>query len=257
VSQNAFAGLALVGWFALLATVELLWRPRDQACESNIDSRLVTNFGLAALILSAGALFPLASLGSSVFAEQLDVGIARHIAMPWVALFALTIIVDSFIAYWAHRLMHATPLFWRVHRVHHADRQVDVSTSLRNHPLELLVTLPASAVAVLITGAPVSIIVAMQTLLTGTAIWQHADFALPQRLDRALSLVIVTQRVHRLHHAPDRVTHDSNYGELLIIWDRLFGTYNPADKREPVGLENQVASPDRLLQQIWSPVHAA
>jgi sterol desaturase/sphingolipid hydroxylase (fatty acid hydroxylase superfamily) len=257
VSRSALLGLALVGWFVLLALAELRWRPKGAEILVSSNSRLVTNFGFAILILSAGALFPLAGIASSVFAQRLDVGLARHAALPWIAIFALLLLADSFVAYWAHRLMHGTSLFWRVHRVHHADQQVDVSTSLRNHPLELLVTMPASTLVILAVGAPVSAVAVLQTLLVGSAIWQHADIALPQRLDRALSILIVTQRVHRMHHSPERAMHDSNYGELLIIWDRLFGTFTSGRERERVGLDDQVARPDRLFQQIWSPVHAA
>jgi sterol desaturase/sphingolipid hydroxylase (fatty acid hydroxylase superfamily) len=257
MSHYALLGLAPAGFFALLAVAELLWGPRGTARSPLNDNRLVTNFGLAALILATGALFPVARVGSSALAQQLDIGLARHFAMPWFVIFMLLLLVDSLVGYWVHRIMHRTPLLWRVHRVHHADQEVDVSTSLRNHPLELVVTMPASAVVIFITGAPVSAVVVLQTLLVASAIWQHADIALPRRLDRALSMVIVTQRVHRLHHNPERATHDSNYGELLIVWDRLFGTFKPGGTRRPVGLDDQVARPDRLFQQIWSPVHSA
>ena len=255
MSQTNLYGLMLVGWFILLAVAELLWRPRGAERAVSSDNRLVTNFGLAMLILSVGALFPLAGIASSAFAQRLDVGLARHIGLPWIAIFALLLISDSFAGYWAHRLMHRAPLLWRVHRVHHADELVDVSTSLRNHPLEMVVTLPTSAMVILAVGAPVSAVAILQTLLVGSAIWQHADIALPQRIDRALSIVFVTQRVHRTHHSPDRAKHDSNYGELLTIWDRLFGTFGWAEGREPAGLNRQIAAPDKLLQQIWSPVY--
>jgi sterol desaturase/sphingolipid hydroxylase (fatty acid hydroxylase superfamily) len=257
VSQNALLGLVLIGWFVTLALAEVFWRPRGAELAKHSDGRLLTNFGLAALILLASAIFPLATIGTSIGAERFNLGIARHIAMPWLIAFALLLLLDSFATYWAHRLMHRTKLLWRVHRVHHSDNEVDISTSLRNHPLELLVTIPAATVAVIIAGAPVSAVVALRTLLIGSAIWQHADVALPRRVDRAVSLVMVTQRVHRLHHNPARSTHDSNYGEFLTLWDRLFGTFRPGGGRERVGLDDQVARPDRLLQQIWSPVYGA
>lgn len=257
MSQTNLFGLVLVGWFFLLALAELLWRPEGAQRAVSSDRRLVTNFGLAILILSTSALFPLAGIASSVFAQRFDMGLARHVALPWIAIFTLLLIGDSFVAYWTHRLMHRAPLLWRVHRVHHADELVDISTSLRNHPLEMLVTLPTSAFVILAVGAPVSAVAILQTLLVGSAIWQHADIALPQRIDRALSIVFVTQRVHRMHHSPERAKHDSNYGELLIVWDRLFGSFTSGRRRERVGLDDQVARPDRLIQQIWSPVYNA
>ena len=257
MSGNALLGLGLAVWFGLLALAELRWRPAGAEIPVSSDSRLVTNFGLAILILSVSALFPLARIGSSIVAQRLDAGLARHADLPWIAIFALLLFADSFVGYWVHRLMHGTSLLWRLHRVHHADQQVDVSTSLRNHPLELLITMPASTLVILAVGAPASAVVVLQTLLVGSAIWQHADITLPRRLDHALSTVIVTQRVHRMHHSPDRAKHDRNYGELLIIWDRLFGTFDWTEGREAVGLDCQIAAPDRLLQQIWSPVYGA
>jgi sterol desaturase/sphingolipid hydroxylase (fatty acid hydroxylase superfamily) len=139
--------------------------------------------------------------------------------------------------------------------VHHADTSVDVSTSLRNHPLELLLTIPASALVILILGAPVSVVVAVQSILVAGAIWEHADVVLPKRLDRALALLLVTPRLHRLHHSPDRGNHDSNYGNSLTLWDRLFGTLNDGQERLEVGLARQRAAPNRLLEQICSPLH--
>jgi len=246
-------GLVLLGWVILLALAEV--RSGDRSSEGASDRRLLTNFSFTLMVLGAGALFPIARLGASAAAQSLNVGILRSAHWPWLAVLAVALLAETFAAYWAHRITHQTPLLWRLHRVHHADNAVDLSTSFRNHPLELLITLPVSAVVVLIVGMPQSVVVATQTLLAGVTLWQHADLALPQRLDRALSWVIVTPRLHRLHHNPARATHDSNYGELLTLWDRLFGTFNRTEGRRGVGLNDQAARPDRLLQQIWSPVY--
>jgi sterol desaturase/sphingolipid hydroxylase (fatty acid hydroxylase superfamily) len=251
------AQLALVGFFVLLAVAEVLlpW-PRPFHARGR-DTRLITNFGLTAMILLAGGLFPLARLVSSFAAQRLGVGVANVTHLPWAIIFAATFLLDSFAAYWAHRLMHATPLLWRVHRVHHADSEVDVSTSFRNHPLELLVTVPASAAVVLLLGAPLTVIVAVQTAIMAAAMWQHADINLPARLDRQLSRIIVTPRLHRLHHCRERQIHDSNFGDSIVLWDYLFGTLTLIEERRAVGLEGQRARADHLLEQFWSPIHAA
>lgn len=247
--------IALLGWFVLLAVIEVA-AARGKNREPTSDGRLVTNFGLTAAIFLVGSLLPLTNLAASVIGRSFGTGLAGLIALPWMAILILTLITQTFALYWAHRLMHRLPLFWRVHRVHHADDSVDVSTSFRNHPLELAVTLPVSAAAVLAVGSPPSVVIAAQTVLSAVTIWQHADITLPSRIDRALGWVIVTPRLHRLHHNPERATHDTNYGELLTLWDRLFGTFNGSRGRRSVGLEDQVARPDRLLQQIWSPVYS-
>jgi len=255
--NNAVLWLALTAWFGLLALGEVISARRNPRGEHGGDSRLVTNFGLGVMIFLVAGLVPLAKVGSSQLGQYIGSGIAPRLAMSWIAIVVTLLIADSFAVYWTHRLMHRVPLLWRLHRVHHADASVDVSTSLRNHPLELAVTIPASAAVVLIIGAPPSAIVAAQTVAFAAAMWQHADIDLPPRLDRALSLIVVTPGVHRLHHSPDRRLHDGNYGELITSWDRLFGTFNASGKRGRVGLDRQVARPDRLLQQIWSPIHAA
>jgi len=256
-SLSTLLSLLLVAWFMLLAACEFVTAHSRSAPErSSSDGRLLTNFGLAVLAFIIAAILPVSRIGSSAIAEQLDVGIGHHLHLSWFALFALLFIVDSFAAYWVHRLMHVHRLLWRIHRVHHADTAVDVSTSLRNHPFEMAVSGPVAAAVVLVIGAPPSVVVAIQSLSVAASIWQHADIALPRRIDSKLALAIFTPRLHRLHHNPVRQIHDSNFGELISLWDRMFGTLNTSEERGAVGLENQSSAPDRLIQQIWSPLRA-
>jgi sterol desaturase/sphingolipid hydroxylase (fatty acid hydroxylase superfamily) len=257
LSRDLLISLVLLGWFVLLAVAETANPHADEPGSTADDARLVTNFGLAALILLASGLYPLANVGAAALSDRLGIGLAQNVAMPWLAILALMLIAQTFASYWVHRLMHQMPILWRIHRVHHADRAVDVSTSLRNHPFELLVTLPVSSVVVLAIGAPVSVVVAFQAITLAAALWQHADIDLPQPIDRAMAILVFTPRLHRLHHNPMRVAHDSNFGELFTIWDRLFGTYAVMGGRGRVGLDDQVARPDHLLEQIWSPLRPA
>jgi sterol desaturase/sphingolipid hydroxylase (fatty acid hydroxylase superfamily) len=254
LTRDALISLALVGWFVALAIAETVSARSGRPRESSDDGRLLTNFGLTALVLLGSGLLPLATIASAQVGA--GIGIAYHVRLPWIAIFALVLLGQSFAAYWVHRWMHVWPLLWRVHRVHHADTSIDVSTSLRNHPLELLVTVPVSALVILVLGAPVSVVIAVQTFLVAAAIWEHADVVLPKGIDRALTLLLVTPRLHRLHHSPDRCNHDSNYGNSLTLWDRLFGTLNDRQERLEVGLTRQRAAPNRLLEQIFSPLHA-
>jgi sterol desaturase/sphingolipid hydroxylase (fatty acid hydroxylase superfamily) len=256
VNRDALIGLSLLGWFVALAVAEAIW-PGHEKAEGSGDGRLLTNFGLTVILIVAASLFPLARMSASLFGERLGLGVANMVPMPWPAVFGAMLLLDSFSAYWVHRLMHATPLLWRVHRVHHADSSVDVSTSLRNHPFELLVTVPVSCLVVLLLGAPVSVVVAAQTVVMAAAIWQHADLRLPRWLDHALARAIVTPRLHRLHHSRERLIHDTNFGDFITLWDRLFGTFNGSEGRRPVGLEGQAARADHLADQIWSPLQAA
>ena len=253
--MRSLVQLALVGWFILLAVAEAVAAPGDtRRREGSHDARLVTNFGLTAFNVAASALLPIAQITSSVVGDRLGLGVANIVPLPWIVTFALLFLLDSFAGYWVHRLMHAAPLLWRVHRVHHADRAVDVSTSLRNHPLEFLVTVPVSSVVVLLIGAPLSAVIAVQSIVVAATIWQHADIALPRRGDRVLARAIFTPRLHRLHHNPERAIHDTNFGESIILWDWLFGTLNRSDGRRAVGLGDMEPRPDHLLEQLWSPL---
>jgi sterol desaturase/sphingolipid hydroxylase (fatty acid hydroxylase superfamily) len=255
--DGVFLNLALVVWFAILALTELYSARRSSRHEAANDGRLLTNFGLGTLVFGAAAVLSLSRVVAAAAAQSLDTGFAPRFALPWLATLPALLLIDSLLVYWTHRLMHRWPLLWRIHRVHHSDEGFDVSTSLRNHPLELIVAVPTLTISVLIVGAPVSIVIAAQTLSLAFTMFQHANIDLPPALDRAIELVLVTPAVHRVHHNPARATHDSNYGELLTLWDRLFGTFNQTASRGPVGLDDQVAPPDQLLQQIWSPVHSA
>jgi sterol desaturase/sphingolipid hydroxylase (fatty acid hydroxylase superfamily) len=249
--------LSLVGLFIVLALLELAFRHPDEPHEQSGDGRLLTNFGLTGLGLVLGGLFPLARIGSSLVSQRFGIGVGNFGHLPWTAILLATLLLDSLVSYWAHRLMHSIPLLWRVHRVHHADTAVDVSTSLRNHPLELLVTVPASALVVIVIGASPSVILAIQSTLIAAALWQHADLALPPALDRALSAAIVTPRLHRVHHSRERDHHDRNFGDSIILWDRLFGTFDDTAIGQAVGLENQRARADHLIDQLCSPLYSA
>lgn len=254
---TALLGVMLLCWFVALAIAEAICAKGDEAYASGSNQRWLTNLTLTAAIILIGSLLPLARMTASAFGEHLGLGLANQIAMPWIAMLGLMLLLDSFAAYWVHRMMHAAPLLWRVHRVHHADTLVDISTSLRNHPLELVVTVPTSCCVVLLIGSPVSVVAAAQTIFVATTIWQHADIRLPERLDRALAHLIITPRLHRLHHSRQREVHDSNFGDSLTIWDAIFGTLNLSRGRQPVGLAGQRAEPDHLLAQMLSPLQPA
>jgi sterol desaturase/sphingolipid hydroxylase (fatty acid hydroxylase superfamily) len=256
VDRDSLIGLSLVCWFVALALAEVIWAGGEDTGHGN-DGRLLTNFGLTIFVVLAGTALPLARMSASLSGERLGLGIANGIALPWIAIFAGMLLLDSLAGYWVHRLMHGTPLLWRIHRVHHADSAVDVSTSLRNHPLELIVSVPVSCAVVLVVGAPISVVAAAQTLFVAAALFQHADIRLPPRLDRALAWVIVTPRLHRLHHHPERLVHDTNFGDSFVLWDRLFGTFNGCEDRQPVGLQGQAARADHLIEQICSPLQPA
>jgi sterol desaturase/sphingolipid hydroxylase (fatty acid hydroxylase superfamily) len=247
--------LALVAWFFALAAAELVAARRRPAGEPSGDGRLITNFGLGVLALAASSLVPMVKLGTSFLGQSAETGFAVRYAWPGLVVVGVLLLADSLATYWTHRAMHAVPWLWRIHRVHHSDAAVDVSTSLRNHPLELVVTIPVSVAVIVIVGASPTAVLITQTIMVAASIWQHADIDLP-RADRALAPLLITPGIHRLHHSPERRLHDSNYGDLITLWDQLFGTFSRPGARARVGLENQIAPSNRLLQQLWSPIYA-
>jgi sterol desaturase/sphingolipid hydroxylase (fatty acid hydroxylase superfamily) len=129
--------------------------------------------------------------------------------------------------YWQHRLFHVVPLFWRIHRMHHADLDFDVTTALRFHPIEIVLSMLIKLAAVWLLGpAPVAVLL-FEVLLNGTAMFNHANVRLPRALDRVLRLIVVTPDMHRVHHSVYMDEINSNYGFNLPWWDRLFGSYRP------------------------------
>ena len=155
------------------------------------------------------------------------------------------------LAIWAqHLVTHKVPLFWRFHRVHHADRDLDVTTALRFHPVEIVVSGGVKVMVVYLLGAPAAAVLVFEVLLNATAMFTHANLRLPGWLDRPLRWVLVTPDMHRIHHSVRRQEHDSNYGFALSLWDRIFHTYvkEPQDGQAgmTVGLEWQDERPARL-----------
>ncbi|MCA1654010.1 MAG: sterol desaturase family protein [Sphingomicrobium sp.] len=249
-----YAALFLLIWFAAFAVAEACLARGAAIARGGGDGRLATNFGLTALILFGSAIMPLVGLGVLARGPQGGGGLMAVLGLGTVAIFLLTLLARTFVAYWVHRLVHAIPLLWRIHRVHHADDHVDISTSLRNHPLELLFAAPSATLVLLALGTPIALVVAVDTILFAAAIWQHADIPLPGRLERGLGAIFVTPGIHRLHHAPDRVLHDSNFGDILTVWDRLFGTFNPVSAcAERVGLDGEAVRSDSFWGQLCAP----
>jgi len=145
--------------------------------------------------------------------------------VPYAWSITVTVIALDGIIYAQHILFHAIPLLWRLHMVHHADQDIDVTTGLRFHPVEILLSMLIKMAAVALLGAPVLAVILFEMVLNGMAMFNHANARLPLRLDACLRLVLVTPDVHRVHHSVIRSETNSNFGFNLSIWDRIFGTY--------------------------------
>jgi sterol desaturase/sphingolipid hydroxylase (fatty acid hydroxylase superfamily) len=232
--------LQYVVYFGLLAglgVIETLAPGRDSPAART--RRWPSNFGLTALnIVVLGAL-PVSGLAVAVLAQQQGWGLLQRYPLPVAATLAVALLARSLVSYAVHVAMHKVPALWRVHRVHHTDVFLDVSTTVRFHPLEFLIQLGPTALLILGMGLPPWTIMLYELIDTATNLFIHANARVPAGLETWLHHLIVTPGLHRVHHSAAWPETDSNYGVLVPWWDRLFGTYRAArDPREThIGLE--------------------
>ncbi len=188
--------------------------------------RWTNNLGVVVLdTILVRLTFPVVAVGLALMAQDRGWGLFNIIEVPeWVAITASVVILDLVI-YLQHVLFHAVPVLWRLHRMHHADQAIDVTTGLRFHPIEILLSMAIKLAAVLALGPPAVAVMIFEVLLNGTAMFNHSNIRIPPAVDRVLRLFVVTPDMHRVHHSIIRRETDSNYGFNLPWWDRLFGTY--------------------------------
>lgn len=186
---------------------------------------------------------PAGAVGAALWAESAGLGLFRALALPGPLAFLLSVVLLDLLVYLQHVAFHRVPALWRLHRMHHADPELDATTGLRFHPIEILLSLALKAAVVVALGAPAAAVLVFEVLLNATSMFNHADLRLPPRLDGWLRLVLVTPDMHRTHHSELRSETDSCYGFCLPWWDRLFGTYIA---RPAAGLDGAVIGVPRL-----------
>jgi sterol desaturase/sphingolipid hydroxylase (fatty acid hydroxylase superfamily) len=213
-----------LGVFAVMAGWELLV-PRRRLSQPK-KLRWFNNLGL--LVFNTALLrlvFPLAAVGMAATAELNGWGLFNRVDAPgWLALIASVVILDGAI-YLQHVMLHAVPLFWRLHRVHHADLDFDVTTGTRFHPFEILLSMLIKFAVIVLLGPPLVAVVVFEVVLNATSMFNHSNVRLPAAVDALLRRVVVTPDMHRVHHSHLDHETNSNFGFNLSVWDRLFGTY--------------------------------
>ncbi len=215
---------AFFGIFAVMALWEIARPARPLTVSKGL--RWYSNLGIVAVnSLVARMVMPILPIGMAALAAERGWGLFNMIAVPdWLAIVLAVVLLDMVI-YWQHVLVHKIPMLWRLHRMHHADLDFDVTTGARFHPIEILFSFCIKIAAVTVLGAPAVAVLIFEVLLNATAMFNHGNVRLPTGLDRVLRLVVVTPDMHRVHHSIKRYETDSNYGFNLPWWDRLFGTY--------------------------------
>ena len=240
LSEPIIRLLAFATIFLALALVELIAPrlERDEMRGALKTRRWVTN--LAMVVLSSVALrvvFPLAAVGTAIWAQSAGIGLFPLIGLPlWLTGISVFILLD-FAVWLEHVVSHKWPLLWRIHRMHHADTGFDLTTALRFHPLEIVLSMVWKAAVIIALGAPPVAVLVFEIVLNGAAMFNHANIKLPKAVDSVLRLLIVTPDMHRIHHSTDERETDSNYGFNLAIWDRLFATYTQTPRRGDTGIE--------------------
>ncbi len=215
---------AFLGMFALMALWEAVAPRRARLLPRRV--RWLHNLTLVVLnSLMLRLLFPVAGIGFAMLAAERGWGMLNAFEVPYWWAFALSVIALDLVIYLQHVVFHAVPLLWRLHRVHHADADIDVSTATRFHPLEILLSMLIKFAAIAVLGAPAAAVLAFEVLLNATAMFNHANLRLPHPVDRWLRRMLVTPEMHRIHHSMETVEANSNFGFNLPWWDRLFGTY--------------------------------
>lgn len=224
MNEAAFRFSIFLIVFALIGLAELAW-PRRKLADDKAR-RWRTNLGIVAVdILAQRVTLGAAAYATALYVAERDWGLFNLLHMPfWLEGLITLVILDAGI-YLQHVATHKVPLLWRLHRIHHSDLDVDVTTGLRFHPVEILLSLLYKATLVAILGADPLVVLMFEALLNGMTLFTHANIALPVRWDHALRRFFCTPDMHRRHHSIERTETDSNYGNVLSLWDRLFRTY--------------------------------
>ncbi|MBM3520138.1 MAG: sterol desaturase family protein [Alphaproteobacteria bacterium] len=229
--------LIFVAIFAAIAALEFTVPRRPRTVDWR--RRWAINLSILAIdVIVQRLTLGAAAFATALYAEAHGWGLFGLLAWPWWIEAAIAFIILDFAIYLQHVLFHALPVFWRLHQVHHADLDVDLTTGTRFHPVEILISLIYKAGLVAALGADPWAVLAFEAVLNGAAIFSHGNIHLPQRLEGALRRVVVTPDMHRIHHSVIAAETNSNYGFFLSVWDRLGGTFrqSPAKGQEAMEL---------------------
>ncbi|MGC1503527.1 MAG: sterol desaturase family protein [Sulfitobacter sp.] len=249
---NAEPTLRLAAFLGILVTMAV-WEVAAPRRRRDIPRVIRWTNNIALVVLDTAILrltFPILAVGLAVMAEEQGWGLFNIVDVPiWVSIVGSMLLLDLAI-YLQHVMFHAVPGLWRLHRMHHADLDFDVTTGLRFHPIEILISMGVKLAVVAALGPPAVAVLLFEVLLNATALFNHANINLPRRLDCVLRLVVVTPDMHRVHHSVDPRETNSNYGFNLPWWDRLLGTYVAQPAKGHEGMEIGIEQ-FRTRRDLW------
>jgi sterol desaturase/sphingolipid hydroxylase (fatty acid hydroxylase superfamily) len=250
------APLRLGFFFGIFAAVSLweLAAPR-RTLQASKALRWTSNLAITVLnSFLVRLIFPVAAIGVAGFAAQRGVGLFHFFQLPYPLAVLLSILALDLAIYLQHLMFHAVPLLWRLHRMHHADLDVDVTTGARFHPIEIALSMLYKFAVILVLGAPALAVLVFEILLNAASMFNHGNVRIPRAIDRILRWVIVTPDMHRVHHSIDARETNSNFGFNLPWWDRVFGTYRAQPQAGhpamTIGIEQFRASRELWLDRM-------
>lgn len=209
--------IAVAVWESLSPRRQLT-TPKTRRWVSNI---IITLLGTALV----RGIFPV--LAVTFAANETNLGILNHVPLPFVLKVIIGVFAFDLIIYFQHVMFHTVPVLWRLHMMHHADLDIDVTTGLRFHPIEVFLSMGIKIAAVIFIGPPVLAVILFEILLNGTSMFNHGNIRIPREIDRILRFIVVTPDMHRVHHSVVIRETNSNFGFNFPLWDRLFRTYRP------------------------------
>lgn len=228
-----------IGILLLMMLLEYLFPRRERPHRLQ---RWPSNLILVALnTLILRVLLPGTAVVLAVWMEARGIGFLHWLILPGWLGFVIAVVMLDMAIYWQHRLAHQLPVLWRLHRMHHADTVIDVTTGSRFHPLEIIFSMLVKLAAILIIGPSAWAVIAFEILLNGTAMFNHSNIKLPLVIDRRLRKILVTPDMHRVHHSVHSREFNRNYGFNLSVWDHLFKSYK--DQPEQGHLQMQIGLP--------------
>jgi len=220
--------LIRLGVFFGILVVMFLWEliaPRRPLTTSKI-TRWFSNLGLVLIdSIVVRLVFPTALAGITLLVQQRGWGLFNQFELPYLLKIIFSVLILDFLIYLQHIMFHSVPLFWRLHMVHHTDMDIDVTTGVRFHPVEIILSLGIKMIVVILIGAPLAAALIFEIILNGTSMFNHGNVRYSQNIDSILRLLVVTPEMHRVHHSTIRWETNSNLGFNFPWWDRLFGTY--------------------------------
>lgn len=241
-----FGMLAIIGLWEVFAPRRVLTISKTVRWINNLGLVFFNSFILRVL-------FPAAAVGVASFAQQQGWGLFNYVDVPfWFAVVASVIIMD-FVIYLQHVMVHAIPVLWRLHRVHHADLDYDVTTGSRFHTIEIILSMLIKFATILLLGPSVVAVIIFEIILNATAMFNHGNIGLPKTLDKYLRFILVTPDMHRVHHSVEDDEANSNFGFSLPWWDRLFGTYRDQPREGHIGMTIGINKFREPKQVSWLP----